>query len=437
MEHENKPLVYADVHRTTMPVPPRYAAELPVDHAGWLRLLSDDDPSFPTAAHVHSALAAGDPSMQERIVRSMRSTLSKGWLSKGGPFPEKFLDQLPVVWGYEAPSPAFCRWAVGIVTGAEPAAVRTFFWRYLARCNVPKQMTLFTRDDVPAAVIVRFCKEHEHNHQLFPPDVKYVDLLIRAIRQLASTDDEVHLRLGAVLLAWTHDPRALVEIVTLEKATTNATMRAHLTFAANEAKKPQQEHSTKEMTADAPSSATLEARLRDLGLLPSVDDMQIALESDIPQDAHDLLMRGHRLIRFDTETDDVVNHHDGLLGQLAAMAQPALRGIVFEEVPPSEADPEHYELRAYKDGELISTRARNLGDWYDVRAVVGLLNMLSRERHSDLRFADVTTGGQESDVAVGPEGGLLQAFEAGVLKAASPDAGTSVGKRCSTQRSSS
>jgi hypothetical protein len=103
---------------------------------------------------------------------------------------------------------------------------------------------------------------------------------------------------------------------------------------------------------------------------------------------HDLLMRGHRLARFDTETDAEVNHHDGLLGVLAAMAQPALHGIVFEQVPPSEASANRYELHAYRDGDLISTRARNLGDWYDVHAVVG------------------------------PEQGLLRAFKERVLKAA-------------------
>lgn len=429
MVRVNKSLVYADVHRTPRAVPARYAAELPKDREGWVRLLDDKEPSLPTAGHIRSSLRAGDASMQERVLRSIRSMLSNK-----EPLPDKFIDQvLPIGDSTRgrrvemSPSPAFTRWITSIVTGAEPISVRRFFWRYLATANRLPEMELFNRDDAPGEAIVRFCDEHADKYESFPPSVKYADLLIRAIRQLINTDSEPSLRMGAFLLVRTNDPRAIPELVTLEK-NAKPSMKQHLAAAMKEG--PKYARSVKVRVPNGPDAAALEARLRDLKLLPSPAEMGIRTKSGAEEEegAFELLMRGHRGAKFDTETDDTLNYHDELLGLLASMAQPALRGIVFEEVPPSDDAPDHSSLHAYVDGELISTRARHLGDWYDVPAVIGLLNTLSRDRHSDLRYADVTAGGQESEVVVGPEQGLLQAFKGGLLDIASSDQGMSVGK---------
>jgi hypothetical protein len=180
-----------------------------------------------------------------------------------------------------------------------------------------------------------------------------------------------------------------------------------------------------------PETGSVVAYLRERGLVSEADDVSMQGGAIAPESALEGL--GHAT-RFDTETDQYPNEHDTLLVQLAALAPAALRGVVFEEIvrgTPGGVDlgggliadgvtddegsmiegdaPEgDYLLHAYDDHARYEVSAENLGDWYDVDAVIGLLNVVAHEHGSDVRWLMLETGDQTAIVVAGPAAGLRQ-----------------------------
>jgi hypothetical protein len=161
-----------------------------------------------------------------------------------------------------------------------------------------------------------------------------------------------------------------------------------------------------------PDPDGLPRRLRDLRLLP--DGAGPVKDGQPLFTAEELLLAHGRATNFDTEADRFPIEHDGLLHALAALAGEPLAGVAFEEVAPADDDGD-YALRAWLGGFRYEVRAENLGDSYDVEAVLGLLNALLRERHSDLRFVALATGDDTATVAVGPRDALVRARDEGLL----------------------
>lgn len=132
---------------------------------------------------------------------------------------------------------------------------------------------------------------------------------------------------------------------------------------------------------------------------------------------------------FDVETDTFPNEHDGLLFTLAALGGGAWGDVLFEEdVPPSEDGAAPYTLHAYGWGKKYVTSAKNLGDWFDVAAVVALLNAMARDRGMTTRWIVLETWGQEAMVAAADEAWLHQAWKDGLLQPAMPGAAQEAGK---------
>ncbi|MCC6333367.1 MAG: hypothetical protein IT380_05195 [Myxococcales bacterium] len=101
---------------------------------------------------------------------------------------------------------------------------------------------------------------------------------------------------------------------------------------------------------------------------------------------------------FDAETGIFPNEHDSLLADLAELAGKDLKGVRFEEIAPTDEEglrqEGHYTLVAYMDGKRYAVQARNLGDWYDVPASVGLVNTLLKARQRATRLVTLETGDQ-------------------------------------------
>ncbi|UXI67063.1 hypothetical protein [Tahibacter amnicola] len=133
---------------------------------------------------------------------------------------------------------------------------------------------------------------------------------------------------------------------------------------------------------------------------------------------------------FDAETGTFPNRHDVLLAQLAGITGSALDGVAFEEIAPKdyEADEEPYQLRAYADGKRWAIEAQNLGDWFDVDAVLKLLNAVLRDRGSDWRLLMLETQDQTAKVAAGPASVLVAALREGLLESGDPDSARTLGK---------
>jgi hypothetical protein len=159
-----------------------------------------------------------------------------------------------------------------------------------------------------------------------------------------------------------------------------------------------------------PSVAAVDSELTRLGF--KLDKPRSGEEQRVesPVTVEDVLFGRGRTHWFDAETGMFPNEHDELLAELAALTAPALDGVVFEEIPPSEADDDrgagNYLLRAYLGGKRYTLEAENHGDWYDVEAVIGLVNALLVAKKSDVRLAVLPTGDQTVKVLAGPSSGI-------------------------------
>lgn len=126
------------------------------------------------------------------------------------------------------------------------------------------------------------------------------------------------------------------------------------------------------------------------------------------------------------------NQHDELLADLAALAAPALDDVVFEEIPPTLEDDEQgrgtYRLFAYADGKRLAVDARSRGDWYDVEAVMGLVNALLVERKSDVRLVVLPTTDQTVKVLAGPVKGIESLVERRLISVGDASEAERIGK---------
>lgn len=158
------------------------------------------------------------------------------------------------------------------------------------------------------------------------------------------------------------------------------------------------------------SATTLGARMLEMQLITEAHP-----EAVTPLDH---LLADGRALQFDTETGIFPNEHDSLLRQLSALAPSVLEEVIFAEEASADGP---YELLAWRGGQRWSTPARNLGDWYDVDAVVGMLNAMARSGGSAVRWVLVATGDQNAIVVAAPADALAAALSEGVIESAVGD----------------
>jgi hypothetical protein len=103
--------------------------------------------------------------------------------------------------------------------------------------------------------------------------------------------------------------------------------------------------------------------------------------------------------------------HDRLLFQMAELAGAALHDVVFEQLSSDEGA---HVLRAYARGKRWTVEATNLGEEFDMRQTVGLLNVVLAELGSDERYALITSG-TYTGWALGSKVGLTAAFLEGLF----------------------
>jgi len=86
-----------------------------------------------------------------------------------------------------------------------------------------------------------------------------------------------------------------------------------------------------------------------------------------------------------------------------------------------EALTEAHELIVYSRGKTYRLPIRNLGEWYDLEALIGGLNTLLSERKSDLRFITLAPHCVPcAQVLAGPGDGLIEASLAGLIEVVDP-----------------
>lgn len=144
----------------------------------------------------------------------------------------------------------------------------------------------------------------------------------------------------------------------------------------------------------------------------------------------DKLLRRGRVLAFDVETGFWPNHHDGLLTELAELAGPPLSAARFTEdaPPPDNPDDLPYRLTATLDGRTRTVQAKDYGDWFDVDAVLRLLDQLAADAGAAQRFVPLPTNDQTALVLVVPADALATALADGLVAIGAHDGALSTGK---------
>ena len=396
------------VKRSASTLPARYDAALPESSAA-MKAWFEGDATPPPQAHVFDAIARGDAAMFERL----RAASARVAEADATAWAQAWHQGLH----YRDTAPSFCTAAQAIVD-APPSPLRmAVVGTYAEHCATADALPLIVRADTPDWAVLAWYSPWRDpaRRAAMPYDARLAAVLNAAIaRNDRSTAYE-----AALAMTMLGDADARAALRTAHAGIRDAAFSAHLAKAMQPLSPPPD-------AAAAASAATRElaTRLRALGFS--------RVDPDHPGDATtagDLLVEAGHGYWFDVETGMFPNEHDGLLRALADTVRPALDGVVFEEIAPDIDDEDGgYVLRAYVDGQRLETAAENLGDWYDVDAVLRLLDAALLERRSDQRFVLLETMDQTATVVGGKAEVLRAALDAGLITSGDPKAAEALGK---------
>lgn len=412
--------LYADATRMRTEPPPRFAARLPRVQEFSKR---GDEP-FPPPAHVKDLLCVGDADMWRRAREAIAAS--------GKVTVRQVMDTYGSDLRY---CPGDGCFALELVDRGDPAPAAAPAWMALASCPGPRADAAFTRAGVPTAAVLerarraRWPEDEGGRAVRAPTPERVVAAGLETIRE--GPDHERRLAAFDVAAAGPGGVEALLALHARER---DAKLRHDLGMALSESDDPRAQAAVRaecardgrdpictrqerpelpapvRMARQGPSPALL-GRLRALRLLPGEAPAEEAT-------AELLLLAAGCAHEFDTETGQFPNEHDSLLRSLAALAGDPMKGAIFEEIPLGGPDDESpYQLRAYLGGERFEVKARNYGDWYDVEAVIGLLNTMARARQLEVRWLVLEGGDQTAIVVAGPEEGLRTAVAEKLLRA--------------------
>ena len=147
-----------------------------------------------------------------------------------------------------------------------------------------------------------------------------------------------------------------------------------------------------------------------------------------PLTGSDWLLKAGNQHWFDAETGMYPNEHDALLYELAGLFGDAMAAATFAETAPPWDSEEPYVLRASLGDREWNRPAENFGDWYDVGAVLDLINEMAADIGSPDRIMPLATYDQTVTVIVGPGESLIAAAAERLVVPASASAGMERGK---------
>lgn len=427
------------------PLPPRYAAALPstaADMQAWW----EDRGRFPPIMHASDGIASGDAGWMARLRRSADEVPAADVAA----WTEQWQQRLR----YRVLTPAFCTAARAIAAEPDSTLRRTLMPAFAEDCAGPADSAAVLRADTPDAAVLAYYDERDHVSGR-PP---FHPRLERTARAAILGEDDALARKAAFALAQLHQTEATATLERLharirdqERADEVAMAFAHAADGAGQTqlqaacarrlddpvctalRKPRTPPAPDEASAPKPAAqAQVRARIDQLQALGFVRVGEVDPTQVEGADTEAVLQAAGYAHWFDVETGQFPNAHDSLLRELAALVRPSLSGVVFEEIAP-EDDEGPYQLVAYADGMIYRTRAENQGDWYDVDAVLRLLDALLRARKSQDRYLALDTGDQTLIVVGGPRAAIDAALRQKLLTPGDPAEAERAGKAFETQ----
>jgi hypothetical protein len=460
---------YGKVRIAAAEPPARFAAGWPSSAAA-LRTWYEDGDALPMN-HALDGLLAGDVSLFERLGTASLAVADRdraGWVR-----------QLQGSLEFRTVRPGFCANARPVMEGAPSVLREVLAPSFVQGCLLPDDRPLVLRADTPAlAVIDYFVPPYPFDATPLPPWDDRFEAAVRS--EYAAEGNMFTSRDAAFALSRHPDPRAEAALLALYREAPEGDDKVELAMLLRRGKSAEARAIGASVCAEHPDSRPCEAerqrrgttaRLRTAGLdvLDEDDVVPLPAEPEEPADppekvramAERMIAMGfdrmHGLdlatIRtadpltilgaagcvygFDVETGMFPNAHDSLMRELAALAGDALAGALFDEIPPvydenaaDEASEEvgPYRLSVYLDGKRYRIDAENHGDWYDLEAVLKLMNAVLADRRSSSRLFTLDTGGQESIVIAATPDAFRKAVAAGLIEAGDAGAAEDAGK---------
>jgi hypothetical protein len=427
------------ISREAAPLPERFNAALPASVAEFTAWI-DDDPRFPPQTLVVDALVAGDAPMLDRLAAAAQRVGAED----ASAYARLWYDRL----AWYDPAPAFCAAAHDVLTAPASTLRMILAGSWARHCADGNAGDLVLRADTPDWAVLAWYRDSAVAESDAPPayDVRLADILRNALLRRQAQDA----RDAASTLSRHPDPaaaKAAIELLTAAAhrqiadsaavamlGSQNAQVRAYAVAAcerqgtsADRCRRvwvPPPSPPAEEKGPTASEITELALKLRAIGF----DRIDPADMADTGNVESMLLKSGHALW-FDVETGTFPNNHDSLLRELAALIKPSLDGVSFEELPPTIDDGSGvYRLRAYVDGQRLEIEAEDLGDWYDVDAVLRLLDAVLLERKARERYVLLETRDQTAIIVAARAEVLEAALDAGLIRSDNPDAARTLGK---------
>lgn len=454
------------------PVPARYSAPLPESVAAMRKWLRGE--GEPPLSHALDRVAIGDPAWLARLEAASKSIADAdqlGWAQLW----QAALEFRPV-------TPRFCSASRNIMNappGALRAALAGMFTRH---CAGEADTEAVLREDTPPWAVVFFFDRYDIllDPRAFVP--RYHPRLGEAVSQIVlaprarakqsplptspagmqsdalSSYDPAEMsatpRSVAFTMAGNPDPRAAEALLEIHaritdrevadqvalafSVTKNVKGRARLKAACQRLKKDpvceggmdaEDFSSLAEIKPDPGTVAKVRQRIAQLQAMGFTRLEKLDPTKVFDEDVGLVLSKANVAVEFDVETGMFPNEHDSLLRSLSMLVGPALEHVIYEEKAPRLGDErEPYQLTAYSNGKRFRRPAQNLGDWYDLSAVLDLLNAVAAERQLPERFHLLATFDQIAMVVAAPPAAIDKAVEARLIALGDPGQAEASGK---------
>ena len=424
-------------------IPARYAAALPSRSADMKRWIQGDA-RFPPFGHVKDHVLNGDERWIARLgeaINKVPAAEQSGWLTAWTNYLR-----------FETAMDGFCAPVRKIVAGPATAQREALVGPYAASCATDAELDLIARADTPDAAVIEYYSAlrtefSPHKHPYHPRFASATRALILA--------GDYEARGAAFNLAGHPDPRGRAALRKIHAEIKNQKRADEVALAFYESKDPAE----KALTAAAcrrlandpvcthpissaevqkpeprPDPAELDAAKALIAKLAAAGFSKVSgvnPEEAAGADGGTVLMLAGHAWWFDVETGMFPNYHDSLMRSLATLVSPALDDAVFEEAAPTIEEDEKaapYQLTVYTAGKRLRAEARNLDDWYDVEAVMNLMNAAMMENGSDVRFIPLPTGDQTLIILGAPQPAIDRAIQAKLIETGDPGEAERVGK---------
>ena len=418
----------SQVKTEKMALPARFNASLPVTIAemdDWAQVSE----KFPQQSHVVDTLSFGQPEMFRRL--EMAGQIVP--LAQRTAWSDRWYDLLEFQTSY----PEFCSLIRPVMQGPESALRMAVAGSFVRDCFKPEDRTLILRKDTPNRVVLDYFDTYKGPASKGIA-VPYDDRLEFAATDIILNGQDRGARSAAFALIQQKNQRAEAALLSIYHRLQVAERKDDVAVALLRGNSPEGKRigqelclrkNTDPMCSNSdpltgftpgeeppkPSVAAIQTSKDRLVRMGFSKVSGLDLKTLTTDSAEVMLLDAGYGYGFDVETGMFPNGHDSLLRNLARLTSPALDAVAFEEIaPPKDVGP--YELRAYLKGKRYSIKAKNLDDWYDVAAVLKLLEFILADQNSEFGLLPLQTEDQTLTVISGPRAAIELALKAKLIR---------------------